>query len=298
MNTHEQSHAPVVAAPQRKVWLAVVLTLIVPGLGHLYATRSRRAAAIYGASLLVSLLGVLLLSAALTAPRWPPPWGVVPLLLVLCSGGLFYVVIVIDVVRSTRAVQASSLRWFNRWYVYAVLFVLASGFQELAVASIKRNFVEAFWFPSGSMQPTIAVGDHFLVDKRAYHEGTLPRRGDIVLFTSPVDQTTKLAKRAVAIAGDTVEIRQKQLYVNGALVKEPYVHFEDLARMTTPRDHFGPVVVPERQLFVLGDNRDKSLDSRYWGFVPVDNLHGRPTFIYWSRDNGLTRWERIGMWLN
>lgn len=91
-----------------------------------------------------------------------------------------------------------------------------------------------------------------------------------------------------------MEIREKRLYVNNTPVDEPYVQFVDATHVTAPRDNYGPVVVPERQFFVLGDNRDQSYDSRYWGFVDVKYLQGRPTVIYWSRSQGMPRWERIG----
>jgi len=160
---------------------------------------------------------------------------------------------------------------------------------------IKASIVEALWFPSGSMQPTLLAGDHFLVDKRAYASGGLPARGDVVVFVSPVDSRIRLAKRAVALAGDTVEIREKKLYVNGTLQNESYVRYEDPDHFLTPRDTYGPAVVPEHHFFVLGDNRDKSYDSRFWGFVPGDLLLGRPTVLYWSRGESGPRWERIGV---
>src|SRR5262249_58438002 len=118
-------------------------------------------------------------------------------------------------------------RWFNRWYIYAGIMLLNFAAGSVETDLIRRHIVEAFWFPTGSMQPTLLVGDHFLVDKQAYPTGALPERGDIVVFVSPVDAKTRLVKRAVALAGDKVEIRERTLYVNDVAVNEPYVQFVD-----------------------------------------------------------------------
>lgn len=183
----------------------------------------------------------------------------------------------------------------------------------LVIALIVRSsVVQAFWVPSGSMLPTIQIGDHIFVNKLAYSVrlpliGTElfriaePKRGEVVVFVSPVDRSTDLIKRIVAVAGDTVEIRNKQLYVNGQHVVDPHAHFEDdQISPSSPRDNFGPTVVPEGKFFVLGDNRDRSYDSRFWGFANVADVKGRATFIYWSRETGkwLPRFERFGHFIS
>jgi signal peptidase I len=114
---------------------------------------------------------------------------------------------------------------------------------------------------------------------------------------SPVDHTTDLIKRIVAVAGDTVELRNKKLYVNGEQVMDPHAYFEDPQINTSgPRDNFGPMTVPAGKFFVLGDNRDKSYDSRFWGFANVSDVKGKATFIYWSWDSQRKwpRFERLG----
>jgi len=168
----------------------------------------------------------------------------------------------------------------------------------VAVALLVRSsVVEAFWVPSGSMLPTIQIGDHLFVNKLAYgmHLPFVDRevtqwsplhRGDVVVFTSPVDRNIDLIKRVIAVAGDTVEIRNKRLYINGAEVPDPHANFNDTRnRDAVPRDHFGPVTVPADKFFVMGDNRDQSYDSRYWGFADERDVKGQATFIYWSWDS-------------
>jgi signal peptidase I len=188
--------------------------------------------------------------------------------------------------------------------------------ESLAVALllalvVRSSVVEAFWVPSGSMLPTIQIGDHLFVNKMAYalrlpflgtkviSFGAL-HRGDIVVFVSPNDAATDLIKRVIAIAGDTVEIRQKKLFVNGEEVPDSHAHFSDTRVQTAPRDNFGPVTVPPGKFFVMGDNRDQSYDSRYWGFADANTIKGKATFIYWSWDSDAKwpRWGRMGHMLD
>jgi signal peptidase I len=180
----------------------------------------------------------------------------------------------------------------------------------LVALAIRATVVEAFWVPSGSMLPTIQIGDHLFVNKLAYGfhidipftgivipvtQWAHPQRGDIVVFVSPNDGKTDLIKRVVAVAGDTVEIRQKKLYINGQPAPDPYAHFKYPQDTNgIPRDNFGPVVVPPGKFFVMGDNRDESLDSRYWGFADEKAIKGKATFIYWSG----WKFDRLGKFLH
>ena len=173
------------------------------------------------------------------------------------------------------------------------------GLAVLVALLIRSSVVEAFWVPSGSMLPTIQIGDHLFVNKLAYGlHMDVPftsksfvflrwrslDRGDIVVFVSPVDRNVDLIKRIVAVAGDTVEVRHKKLYVNGQPVDDAaYANFTDKRTVdVAPRDNFGPVTVPPGKFFVMGDNRDQSYDSRYWGFADEKDIKGKATFIYWS----------------
>jgi signal peptidase I len=187
--------------------------------------------------------------------------------------------------------------------------------EALAVAFLLALFirtfiVQAFKIPSGSMLPTLQIGDHILVNKFRYGirlpilgERVVkladPRRGDIIVFVYPVDPNKDFIKRVIGQPGDTVEIRRKQIYVNDEKIDDPYGRFVDgpgeQSRLT-PRDNYGPVTVPPDKVFVMGDNRDRSYDSRFWGFVPLDDVKGKAFVIYWSWDgeDRWVRWERIG----
>jgi signal peptidase I len=163
-----------------------------------------------------------------------------------------------------------------------------------------RIFVgEASVVPTASMEGTILVGDHLFMDKLLYGpeiplvHWRLPvlktiHRGDIIVFRYPKDVTETFLKRVTALGGDRLEIKNGVLYVNSQPVKEPYaVHH---APVHNPLESWGPTVVPEGKLFVMGDNRDNSSDSRDWGFVPMSNVIGEPLFVYWSYDAPTARW--------
>jgi len=185
------------------------------------------------------------------------------------------------------------------------------GLALLIALAVRSSVVQAFWVPSGSMLPTIQIGDHIFVNKLAYavrvplvgtellKVGDL-ERNEIVVFVSPVDPSTDLIKRVIAIPGDTVEIRDKKVFVNGAAIADTEAHFVDATiHPTGDRDNMTPRTVPEGKFFVLGDNRDRSYDSRFWGFADINQIKGKATFVYWSRDTSqgwlaMPRFERFG----
>jgi len=162
--------------------------------------------------------------------------------------------------------------------------------------------VQAFQIPTGSMEPTLLVGDFLLVNKLVYantispiEEKILPRRNirrqDIIVFKWPNDPTKDFVKRAIGLPGEKLEIKNKQVYINDKPLEEKYkVHSDSEIRSANDaaeysndrRDNFGPVIVPEGHVFAMGDNRDNSDDSRFWGFLPLSNLKGRPWLIYFS----------------
>jgi len=151
--------------------------------------------------------------------------------------------------------------------------------------------VEKYKIPSGNMIPTLVVGDHIIADLK-YYESDKPQRGDIIVFKYPEDLRRDFLKRVIAIEGDVIESKNKEVYVNGKPVNEPYVQHTDSSIHpggTDPRDNFGPYIVPKEKYFVLGDNRDQSYDSRYWGFVDKNQIRGKALYIYWSKET-----NRIG----
>jgi len=195
-----------------------------------------------------------------------------------------------------------------REYVEAILIAL------LLALFIRTFAVQAFKIPSGSMETTLLIGDHILVSKFAYGThipneipflntklfddiilfSSEPERGDIIVFKFPKDETRDFIKRVIGVPGDLLEVRRQKIFING----KPY---EDLhARHTkspsdsrlVPRDDFGPVMVPEGHVFMMGDNRENSQDSRYWGFLDIKKVRGKALIIYWSW-NQLESWVRF-----
>jgi signal peptidase I len=199
----------------------------------------------------------------------------------------------------TKGKQKSVAREYAEALVVALLLALF----------IRSFIVQAFKIPSGSMLPTLQIGDHILVNKFLYGlrlpypfekvvaQWGQPHEGDVIVFVYPRDRSKDFIKRVIAVGGETVEIRHKQVYVNGAKLLVPQATFADDDReIPGLRDTFGPVSVPPHKLFVMGDNRDRSHDSRFWGFVDLDDVKGKAFLIYWSWDgeDRWVRWERIG----
>jgi len=175
---------------------------------------------------------------------------------------------------------------------------------------IRTFFVQAFKIPSGSMEDTLLIGDHLLVNKFIYGITipfmdkklvyfASPKRGDIIVFRFPEDRNKDFIKRIIAVGGDKIEVKNKQVFINDEpLGDEPYAVFkagESFFGFTKGRN-YGPLTVPEDHVFVMGDNRDNSHDSRFWGTVPVDEIRGKAFILYWSWDsaNSSIRFRRIG----
>ena len=208
---------------------------------------------------------------------------------------------------STAQAEVAPQRSHIRENIEAILVAI------LIALFIRTFVVQAFKIPSGSMKQTLLIGDHILVNKFIYGvkipywNKTIialkpPQRDDIIVFKYPVDPNKDFIKRVVGVGGDVVESRDKQLYVNHERVNHDFgVHTDPriLSGANKPRDNFGPLTVPENALFVMGDNRDESFDSRFWGFVDLKAVNGKAFIVYWSWDkhNFGVRWNRLGQLL-
>ena len=193
-----------------------------------------------------------------------------------------------------------------REYTEAILIAL------LLALLIRTFIIQAFKIPSGSMESTLLIGDHILVSKFSY--GThipneipfldiklfddivlfskVPQRGDIIVFKFPKDERRDFIKRVIGLPGDFLEVRRQKIYINKKLFEDTHARHTDPASNDSfvPRDDFGPVLVPEGYVFVMGDNRENSQDSRYWGFLNIKKIRGKALMIYWS-------WNRIDNWV-
>jgi signal peptidase I len=193
-----------------------------------------------------------------------------------------------------EAFRKSTVREYFESIVIAVILALF----------IRTFVVQAFKIPTGSMENNLLIGDHLLVNKfvfapaaSALERTVLPigeiDRGDVVVFKYPEEPERDFIKRVIGLPGETLEVREKKVYINGSPIDEPYAHFlqppqsgSSLHEVTSfdLRERYGPVTVPADQYFMMGDNRDNSQDSRYWGFLPRDYVKGRALVIYLSLD--------------
>ena len=189
--------------------------------------------------------------------------------------------------------RKSTIREYAESIVIAVILALF----------VRTWVVQAFKIPTGSMENNLLIGDHLLVNKFVFgptigsvDRALLPirniRRGDVVVFKYPDEPDRDFIKRVIGLPGETLELRAKKVYIDGKPLNEPYVHFlqpasdaQEITRFDV-REQYGPVTVPAGQYFVMGDNRDNSQDSRYWGFLPGHYVKGRALMIYWSYESG------------
>ena len=204
----------------------------------------------------------------------------------------------------TRDFKKSTAREYLESIVIAVILALF----------IRTFVVQAFKIPTGSMENNLLIGDHLLVNKFVLGPTTWPierallpigtiRRRDVLVFKYPEEPDRDFIKRVIGLPGETLEVREKKVYINGSALDEPYAHYltpaadESQYHEVTSfdvRERYGPVTVPPNQYFMMGDNRDNSQDSRYWGFLPRENIKGRALLIYWSYEAGSQDYQDEG----
>lgn len=280
----------------RKPWVSGVLTVFTIGLGHFYAGEAKKGLQLYFFG--QGLLFLFVLPLIYLYPK------VIGLILSVLFGFLFLLYCIVDAVKFSKKKRISyQLKKYNRWYIYLACLVFASFImQPLVGASIKMFLVQAYRIPAGSLEPTILAGDQVFA-KTFFAVKAGINRGDIIIFPFPEDTSKDFIKRVVAMGGEIIEIINKEVFINGDLFQEPYVIHTDpniIPKDSMPRDNFGPVTVPEDAVFVMGDNRDNSYDSRFWGFVKKSDVAGKAQSVYWSwdRENRKVRWHRIGKMIN
>jgi signal peptidase I len=197
--------------------------------------------------------------------------------------------------------QKSTLREYFEALVTAVILALF----------VRTWVVQAFKIPTGSMENNLLIGDHLLVNKFVSGPGPTslerallpvrdPKRGDVIVFKYPDEPERDFIKRVIGLPGETLELRNKKVYINGQPLDEPYVHFlepatEGEVTQFDVRERYGPVRIPEGQYFMMGDNRDNSQDSRYWGFLPRHYIKGKALMIYWSYESGPEEYVDSGL---
>jgi signal peptidase I len=265
---------------KRNPIVAFLLSLVTPGLGQIYNGQFKK-----GISYLVGSDLVFLVFSFLCFKFY----GVILFLIIMLCVFLF---ILIDAVRGAIKVKAIELKSYNKWYIYLIIFLLSNvAILSLLRWTVRNNIVHPYRMPSSSMAPALLVGDHLVADMKIY-KSRKPQRGDMIVFEFPKDPSKEFIKRVIAIEGEKVEIIDNKIYINDNLLDDPWGYFEGggFAKKYPASENFGPVVVPRDSLFMLGDNRNNSIDSRHWGFLDINKAKGKALYLYWAKDK-----SRIGM---
>ena len=298
---------------RRRPWLAVVLSLIMPGLGHIYCGRIVRGL------VLAFLSGILVPVVFGSLAVSPSSVHMVVIIVLSFAYTVVWIVAIIDSWHTASHTAADyRLKDYNRWYVYVILLVMSMAGSTQVSLNVRSSLLEAFRVPGGSMYPTIGPNDRLLANKIAYSSSD-PQKGDVVIFIYPENRRWNHIKRVVAVAGDTVEMRHNDLYINGKklertslertalqmeekkvegevfLEKNGEAKYRIFLSDTDDGDDckmadLEPITVPEHHCYVIGDNRNSSCDSRRYGPVNLGLIKGRADCIYWPAKG----WEGFG----
>lgn len=275
----------------RKLWIAGLLTILIIGLGHLYSGRVQKGVFLYIGQYVALMVCVILIL-------------IFPSLLVLAAcvvlGVAYFIYSIVDSVLCAKGTKPTyHLKKYNRWYVYLGIFFVCSFIVQPAVShTIKTYWAQAYKIPSGAMKPTLMPGDHILVRKGlAVKDGV--QKGDIVVFPYPEDPSKSFIKRVIGLGGQRIEVKEKNVIINNEIIGEPYkIHMDsrDIPEHHSTRDNMPSVVIPDDSVFLMGDNRDNSHDSRFWGTVKKSSIAGKAAVVYWSwdKESFKIRWDRIG----
>lgn len=297
-------------AEARRPLSAILLSLGLPGLGEIYAGRPKRG--------LATLLVFYAFSALTILTIFAPLSGVGVILVPLVIALIAWMIVFTRAARAARqAPQPYELRPYNRWYWYAVAVLVSIFILQPAVLSLIRSrFLQAFRIPSAAMEPTLLAGDFIFAAKSL--NARKPNLNSVVIVESPDNAGLLVIKRVVGMPGDTLSMSNGVLIRNGGPATEPFVqntdsagataqklrdgrpwHLAHLVR-TNPRTYepdtrnWGPILVPNDSVFLLGDTRDESFDSRFYGAVGRDRIRGKPLVIYFSMRRTSVRWGRVG----
>lgn len=281
---------------RRRIWLSVLLTLLGPGLPIIYCGKLKLGIIVESASFVFLLLVLLIRGTILNITGFIVFFTLVILL------SVFY--LVFNIMYTIRSNKMNYPRVGKTWLWIMSVFVAPYILWSFVSFLLDPYFAEIYAIPATSMEPSLLVGDRLVASKHIDLEKL--KIGDVVIFKWPIDPTQNYVKRVIGKEGDKITITRKQVYLNGAKLEEPYAKFFDSRELPFyersgfwgmgVRDNMPEIEVPENAYFVLGDNRDNSADSRYWGFLPESLVIGQARYICfsWDSEKSRVRWDRIG----
>ena len=289
INTNTKSHRELkkeneLTPKKRMPIIAALLSSVTPGLGQVYNGQMIKGIIFFCAT---NLLIVLLSFTGLQ-------FSFYGLAAIIMLALFFWLFIVLEALFAAMKIKETRIKLYNRWYVYLLLALLTFGMDFVSTDFFIEDIlgIKGGKFQTSSMQPTLQKGEYIMTSLKHYKTRKM-QRGDLVLFKFPEDPSKDFLYRVIGLEGEKIEIKERRVFINNRPLQEDYKIFTE-SRMgsktkgsTSPdlfRDEYGPVMVPWGTCFVLGDNRDNSYDSRYWGFLPLKNIKGKALYIYLSGD--------------
>jgi len=263
--------------------IAAALSLVAPGLGQLYNGQILKGIIFF---LAILLIPTILFLAGLQGQFF----GLAAILIFIFCLWLF---VIVEAFCAAKRKKEVVLKGYNKLYIYLLIILLMNGTYFIP-GNFTANFASevlgfrVYRMPTASMEPTLLIGDCLITDSKYFKKNELQRK-DLVIIQDPKDSSKDFIKRVIALEGDKIEIKNKQVYLNDQALPESYVVHNDVSSDVAKRDDFGSEVVPPNHCFVLGDNRDNSMDSRFFGSIPLGNIKAKPLYIYWAKDK-----SRIG----
>lgn len=263
--------------------IAAALSLVAPGLGQLYNGQISKGIIFF---LAFFLIPAIIFLAGLQGQF-------VGLAAFLIFTFCLWLFVIVEAFFAAKRKKEVVLKGYNKWPIYLLIILLMNG-AFFVPRDVAANFASdvlgfrVYKIPAGSMEPTLLIGDFLVADTKYFKKNELQRR-DLAIIQDPKDPSKDFVKRVIALEGEKIEIKNKQVYINDEALPESYAVHNDAKIDMAMRNIFGPELVPPDHCFVLGDNRDNSMDSRFWGSIPLLNIKAKPLYIYWAKDK-----SRIG----